>query len=98
MKIHKIKLNEIYCDDVYNHIKTAELRVNDRDYQKGDYIVFTAVSKTDSRRRINHPINRRMFRISYLLSFDGLIGDGQLAYPWVMFCIIPIEAPGGYDR
>ena len=86
-QIHKIKLNEIYCEDVYNLAKTAELRVNDRDYKVGDYVIFTSVHRNDSRQRIYHPIDRKLFRITYVLSFDGLIGDGQLQYPWVLFCI-----------
>lgn len=89
-QIHKIKLNEMYCDDVLNLVKTAELRVNDRDYKKGDYVIFTSVRKNDSRQPLNHPVDKVLFRITYVLSFDGLFGNGKLDYPWVLFCIKPV--------
>lgn len=91
-KVHFIKLNELYCDAVEQGIKTAELRVNDRDYKVGDLVVFRSVSKADSRKRIYHPIDRCVFEITYVLSFDGLIGNGSLEYPWVMFCIKRVDS------
>ncbi|MCT4420249.1 DUF3850 domain-containing protein [Leuconostoc falkenbergense] len=38
MKIHELKLDTFYFDDVKNRLKTFEIRKNDRDYQVGDLL------------------------------------------------------------
>ena len=38
MKIHELKLDTEYFDDVKNGVKTFEIRKNDRDYQAGDLL------------------------------------------------------------
>ncbi|WP_337090011.1 DUF3850 domain-containing protein [Leuconostoc pseudomesenteroides] len=38
MKIHELKLDTEYFDDVKSGLKTFEIRKNDRDYQVGDLI------------------------------------------------------------
>jgi ASC-1-like (ASCH) protein len=42
---HILKLNEAYWDDVSSGRKTAELRLNDRNFQRGDTIDFFKVDK-----------------------------------------------------
>lgn len=44
IKTHRIKLRQCYCDAVLSGEKRAELRINDRDYQKGDYIDYVVLS------------------------------------------------------
>ena len=39
-KIHNLKLLTTFCDDVYNGIKTFEIRENDRNYHVGDCLVL----------------------------------------------------------
>ncbi|WP_273711461.1 DUF3850 domain-containing protein [Leuconostoc mesenteroides] len=38
MKIHELKLDTEYFDDVKSGLKTFEIRKNDRDYQAGDLL------------------------------------------------------------
>ncbi|NLT85663.1 MAG: DUF3850 domain-containing protein [Leuconostoc sp.] len=38
MKIHELKLDTFYFDDVKSGVKTFEIRKNDRDYQIGDLL------------------------------------------------------------
>ncbi|QHJ76634.1 MAG: hypothetical protein [Bacteriophage sp.] len=38
MKIHELKLDKFYFDDVKSGLKTFEIRKNDRDYQVGDLL------------------------------------------------------------
>lgn len=43
MKIHKLKLQKQYWDSINEGTKTCEVRLNDRDFQKGDFIEFEEV-------------------------------------------------------
>lgn len=71
MKIHELKILEDFADAVYNGDKTFELRENDRGFQKGDHIKFTAL---DSRLKIkiDHAINNCEYVITYVLNNWGL--------------------------
>lgn len=40
-KVHLLKIKEVYFREVNCERKKSELRINDRDFQIGDYIVFT---------------------------------------------------------
>jgi len=44
MKIHKLKINEEYLEEIKADNKKAEIRLNDRDYQKGDILEFSDYS------------------------------------------------------
>ncbi|AYF99887.1 DUF3850 domain-containing protein [Lactococcus allomyrinae] len=44
MKIHELKLDIKYFDDVKNGIKNFEIRKNDRDFQVGDILELKKVS------------------------------------------------------
>lgn len=43
MKIHTLKIESKYYDLILCGQKKAELRINDRDYEKGDYITFVNI-------------------------------------------------------
>lgn len=68
-RTHYLKLDEVYCEPVYHGDKTFEVRYNDRGYQKGDYINFIPVDKIGE---INHPIGKRLYKITYIHSGLGL--------------------------
>lgn len=70
MKTHEIRLNIEFCDDVISGKKSFEIRNNDRGYQSGDLIKFTAVDST--RMPKNHPINDKLYSIEYVLNGWGL--------------------------
>ncbi|MFT8735673.1 MAG: DUF3850 domain-containing protein [Lentilactobacillus hilgardii] len=42
MKIHELKLDTEYFDDVKSGLKTFEIRKNDRDFKDGDVLALTA--------------------------------------------------------
>lgn len=39
-KLHVLKIDDSYIDNILNGSKVSEIRYNDRDYQKGDVIKF----------------------------------------------------------
>lgn len=41
MKVHELKLNTKYYDDVKKGLKTFEIRKNDRDFKVGDVLSLT---------------------------------------------------------
>lgn len=71
MKTHELKILEDFADAVYSGDKTFELRENDRGFQKGDHIIFTAL---DSQLNIimDHEINYCEYEITYVLNGWGL--------------------------
>ena len=75
---HEIKLNIHYCDAVLSGEKNFEVRVNDRGYQKGDYIRFRP---WDGMREVNHPVENMTYRIKYVYAGLGL------EYRWVVLAI-----------
>lgn len=38
--IHDLKIEQNYLDNLLSGIKKSEIRLNDRDYQKGDTLMF----------------------------------------------------------
>ena len=75
--IHELKILEPYADAVYGGDKTFELRFNDRGYQKGDLIRFTAIDDLKAK-VFDHPINDLLYEITYVLGGWGL-QDGWVA-------------------
>lgn len=69
--IHKIKLMEAFADAVLSGEKNFEIRLNDRGYQKGDYVRFI-VTTSGGMKRISHPVDERLFVITYVLNGFGL--------------------------
>ena len=68
---HNLKIQKPFADAVVEGRKTFELRYNDRGFQAGDTIRFTAMNGSycaDS----EHPINGREYEITYVLEGWGL--------------------------
>ena len=80
---HNIKLNHHYADAVLSGDKNFEIRYNDRGYQKGDKVVFSVVD--DAKIVMPHPLNREIYRITYLIHGYGLEKD------WCVFGIKPMK-------
>ena len=76
---HHIKLNHNYADAVLSGQKNFEVRYNDRGYQRGDKVQFTVVD--DCKIRMTHPLNEKIFIITYLVHGYGLEKD------WCVFGI-----------
>ena len=74
---HKIKIQDQFADAVLNEEKTFEVRLNDRNYQRGDYVKFNVVF--EGHEMTNHPLNKQLFKITYVLSGWGL-KEGYVAF------------------
>lgn len=89
MKVHSLKLDIKYCDDVLSGKKSFEVRKNDRDFQVGDLIKFYPVESVPNNgilRCCKHEIIDACFIITYILSDFGLKDD------YVVLAIVPDEA------
>ena len=62
--VHKLKIKKEYLDNLLSGIKKAEVRINDRDYQRGDLMQFYDYSKPE-------PIEH-IFEITHVHSGLGL--------------------------
>lgn len=74
---HILKIRDNFADEVYRGSKNFEVRLNDRGYQKGDYVSFRAVDENDIVCR--HPINNCFYEITYVLNGWG-IKEGYVAF------------------
>lgn len=72
MKIHSLKLNLDFCDDVLSGRKSFEIRNNDRGFQRGDVIQFEPFEVIGTVFRPTHKIAECQFEIDYVLSGWGL--------------------------
>ena len=73
MKTHELKILEDFADAVYSGDKTFELRENDRGFQKGDHIIFTALDSISTfGNTMDHEINYCEYEITYVLNGWGL--------------------------
>lgn len=83
-QLHRIKIRESFADAVYSGDKSFEVRKNDRGYQKGDYVDFV-VLYDDMTEYIDHPLSKKRYEITYVLSGWGL-EEG-----YCVFGIRPVE-------
>lgn len=63
---HELKIEEVFADAIVGGDKNFEIRNNDRGFQKGDIIKFIPLD------RLHHPINKKLYQITYVLSGYGL--------------------------
>lgn len=70
MRVHSIKVLDVFADDILSGIKSFEVRNNDRMYQTGDIIKYTVVD--DVGKIVEHPLSSKYFRITFILSGWGL--------------------------
>ena len=75
-KVHKIKLEFAFCDDVMSGRKNFEVRKNDRGYQLGDRIKFVPVLDGV---KAYHDVITKTYEITYILSAWG-IQEGYVVF------------------
>lgn len=68
---HELKIKKPFADAIYYEDKNFEIRYNDRGYQKGDIIKFTAIDEVGFTIH-SHPINDCEYIITYVLNGWGL--------------------------
>jgi len=67
--IHKIKIEQQWADAILAGVKKAELRYNDRNYQRGDHIRFCVIKieKDGTKTPILSPeYNNMLYEITYV--------------------------------
>ena len=67
---HELKIYVPFADAILEGRKTFELRMNDRGFQAGDTVTFTAVESSGV--RTFHKIERLTYEITYVLNGYGL--------------------------
>ena len=75
IQMHNLKIQQRFADAKLDSDKLFEVRVDDRYYQKGDLIQYQAITNTDSgayRYIDNHPINKRVYEITYVYRGQGV--------------------------
>ena len=77
--IHQLKIKESFADAVLRGDKTFEVRENDRGFQTGDFVMFTVLYNSDGLEMINHPLSKRLYEITYVLSGWG-IKEGYVVF------------------
>lgn len=98
--IHELKISKQFADAIVENRKTFEVRVNDRGFNAGDLVRFTVVD--EKKQKVNHPINKRTYEITYVLSGHHGISDGFVVFG--IAYVIPINkvalafAKGGVIR
>lgn len=71
---HIIKILDSYADAIIDGRKNFEVRLNDRGYNAGDYVVFKVIYK-DGCIFDSHPLNEKRYMITYVHSGLGLEKD-----------------------
>lgn len=85
--IHELKIRKQFADAIVENRKTFEVRVNDRGFNAGDLVRFTVVD--EKKQKVNHPINKRTYEITYVLSGHHGISDGFVVFG--IAYVIPID-------
>lgn len=67
---HNIKLKKEFCEAVLCGDKCFEVRENDRNYQRGDYVKFVALDSSGF--ATLHPLNKKIYIITYVLAGWGI--------------------------
>lgn len=80
VKCHNIKLESEYFDKVKYGRKTFEIRLNDRDYQEGDFVVLHEFNK-DRHKHAGETIQRRI----------GFVTDYEQKAGYVVFSLLPLN-------
>lgn len=87
MKIHLLKLNINFCDDVLSGKKSFEIRKNDRGFQTGDIIKFIPCDNNIG--TVSHKIAERKFKITYILNGWGIKND---------YVVLSIKEISGFEE
>lgn len=82
---HELKINTPYYNAVRQGIKTAEIRLNDRDFQRGDKMILSEVDDY-GKPLLGHPI---VCEITHVLSDNEYFKDD---YVMLSFKILGLKA------
>lgn len=77
MKMHKLKTERQYCDNILYEVKSFEIRKNDENFEVGDKIIYITVVNGIE---VEHKISNAIFEITYLLKEIEGLKDGYVAF------------------
>lgn len=76
-KTHRLKLLEEFADFILHGDKKFEIRINDRGYQRGDYVEFEVIDGHAT--HVSHPLDEKKYEITYVSAGYGL-KDGYVVF------------------
>lgn len=82
MKVHELKIDKKYYDDVVNFKKTFEIRYNDRDYKVDDVLKLQEYSNGEYTGRYVYVV------VTYLLDDETYLQKG---YVCMSICLVNYE-------
>lgn len=97
--LHNLKLQRKYADRIIDGQKTFEVRLNDRDYQVGDIIIFNTVENNSADETVTHKINNKEYEITYIHTNYGMdfkikeigLNRHNVDYHYVVLGIKPVK-------
>lgn len=93
MKVHELKLDDEYFNDVKDGSKTFEIRKDDRDFQPGDLLALSHYKDGDYRKRYPlsglqivdiHEADTLLMKVEYITDYEQKDG-------YVVMGISPLE-------
>ena len=74
--IHNIKIKECYANNIVEGKKKFEVRLNDRDYQVGDYLEYTVIDENGNfQTTAPHELDNKKYKIIYIHAGLGMRED-----------------------
>lgn len=88
--VHVLKLSKLFATEVFNGVKSFELRKNDRNYQVGDFVHFVDINKQEflNGEVLNDFDNGNLFKITYILSKTEFI---DVPKDYVVMSIVRVD-------
>lgn len=65
-RIHELKIERRWADDILYFGKSFEVRKNDRNFQKGDRIQFNVLEEGTEFIDCKHPLGEEIYEIEYV--------------------------------
>ena len=84
MKIHTLKIEDKYYNEIIGNNKRCEIRKNDKNYQVGDYIHFVDILghefKADVKQGVySNNLDDKLFIITHVLKYEEGMNDDYVA-------------------
>lgn len=100
MKIHELKLDDKYFNDVRDGIKTFEIRKNDRDFKAGDLLALSRYGNGSYLTKENRFKNEKVdiHDAETLLMRVDYISDYEQKDDYVVMSISPFKTDDEVDK
>lgn len=100
MKIHELKLDDVYFDDIKYGTKRFEIRKNDRDFQAGDLLALSRYGSGSYLTKENRFKNEKVdiHDADTILMFVDYITDYEQKEGYVVMGISPFGTDGEVEE